>query len=180
LTHSLQHKGLSKILGLEYEIQYKRGSENIVADALSRRVHANEEMEALALTEVNPQCVEEVKESYTGDSWAQQVLTQFANGIDLPHQVTVHCGIIRKQGKLYVGNNQGWRGKMMQVLHNSSIGGHSGNLGTYQRVKRNFYWPGLKMDVLTHVQGCDVCQMNKGEHVSSLGLLEPIPIPNGA
>jgi Integrase zinc binding domain len=180
LTHSLQHKGLSKILGLEYEIQYKRGSENIVADALSRRVHANEEMEALALTEVNPQCVEEVKESYTGDSWAQQVFTQFANGIDLPHQVTVHCGIIRKQGKLYVGNNQGWRGKMMQVLHNSSIGGHSGNLGTYQRVKRNFYWPGLKMDVLTHVQGCDVCQMNKGEHVSSLGLLEPIPIPNGA
>jgi RNase H-like domain found in reverse transcriptase len=54
LTHSLQHKGLSKMLGLEYEIQYKRGNENIVADALSRRVHANEEMKALAITEVTP------------------------------------------------------------------------------------------------------------------------------
>jgi len=35
-TH-LQRKGVSKLLGLDYIIQYKKGKENIVADALSRR-----------------------------------------------------------------------------------------------------------------------------------------------
>jgi len=34
--------------------------------------------------------------------------------------------------------------------------------------------------VIYAVRQCDTCQMNKGEHVASPGLLEPIPIPNGA
>jgi hypothetical protein len=69
---------------------------------------------------------------------------------------------------------------MIQVLHDSSIGGHSGILGTYQRVKKLFTWPGLRQTVMTHVGSCEICQMNKAERVPSPGLLEPIPIPEGA
>ena len=37
LTTIVQHKWLTKLLGLDYEIQYKKGVENIVANVLTRR-----------------------------------------------------------------------------------------------------------------------------------------------
>lgn len=37
LTTSIQHKAFVKLMGLQYKIQYKKGVENIVADALSRQ-----------------------------------------------------------------------------------------------------------------------------------------------
>lgn len=37
LTTLVQQKWLSKMLGFDYVIQYKKGKDNVVADALSRK-----------------------------------------------------------------------------------------------------------------------------------------------
>jgi Integrase zinc binding domain len=68
-----------------------------------------------------------------------------------------------------VGAHNHWRGKLVKSLHDSSLGGHFGILGTYQRVKRLFTWP--KEGVIQHVQNYDICQLNKGELVLVPGLL---------
>jgi hypothetical protein len=44
---TLQHKGLSKLLGLDYTIEYKKRVENKVDDALSRVEGQNRELIAL-------------------------------------------------------------------------------------------------------------------------------------
>jgi RNase H-like domain found in reverse transcriptase len=50
LTHSLQHKGLCKLMGLDYVIHYKKGTKNRAADALSRRSSATNTTEINAVT----------------------------------------------------------------------------------------------------------------------------------
>jgi RNase H-like domain found in reverse transcriptase len=50
LTHSLQHKGLTKLLGLDYTISYKKGVENKAADTLSRRDVPGENGALMAVT----------------------------------------------------------------------------------------------------------------------------------
>ena len=58
-------------------------------------------------------------------------------------------------------------------LHTSPLGGHSGFLKTYHRVKKDFFWDGLKLDIQNFVAECLVCQQNKVETIKTLGLLQP-------
>lgn len=48
---------------------------------------------------------------------------------------------------------------------------------TYQRLKRGFYWPGMKSDIKTYILECNTGHQNKYETLSPLGLLQPLPIP---
>jgi Integrase zinc binding domain len=143
-------------------------------------MHNAEEGTLEAVTALNPHWVEELKDSYQGDDWAKEMLELHRQKSDLPDGILVHCGVIRKHNRIYVGRHGDWRAKMVMVLHSSATGGHSGILGTYQRVKKLLTWPKLKDEVVKQVQQCDICQLNKEEHLSSPGLLEPISIPNGA
>jgi hypothetical protein len=62
--------------------------------------------------------------------------------------------------------------------HTSPVGGHSGFLKTYHRVKKDLFWDGLKTDVQRFVAECLVFQQNKVETIKTLGLLQPLAIPS--
>jgi Integrase zinc binding domain len=81
---------------------------------------------------------------------------------------------------LYVGSTNKQRCKIITWMHDSYVGGHSGMLGTYQRAKGKFCWPMMKEKIVTHVRGCEICQLNKHETKSPPKLLEPIAIPEVA
>jgi hypothetical protein len=55
--------------------------------------------------------------------------------------------------------------------------GHSGFTKTYGRVKRSFFWDGMKQDIYNFVIECEVCQCNKGETVKSPGTIQLLLIP---
>ncbi|XP_026383778.1 uncharacterized protein LOC113279293 [Papaver somniferum] len=80
--------------------------------------------------------------------------------------------------RLYVGSSSTTKSKILNSLHCSAVGGHSGMQATYIRAKSYFFWPGMKKDILLYVSTCDVCQRNKGEHTFPSGLLQPLPIPD--
>ncbi|XP_019246493.1 PREDICTED: uncharacterized protein LOC109226149 [Nicotiana attenuata] len=70
---ALQQKGLTKLLGLDYEVQYKKGEENKVADAFSRR--QEEDSTLLAISIAQATWLQEVSQSYENDPIALQIVS---------------------------------------------------------------------------------------------------------
>lgn len=57
------------------------------------------------------------------------------------------------------------------------VGGHSGELKTYLRLAKVWYWAGMKQDVAEYVQRCVVCLQQKVSQQLPAGLLQPLRIP---
>jgi hypothetical protein len=56
----------------------------------------------------------------------------------------------------------------------SPVGGHSGFLKTYHRIKKEVFWDGLKIDVQMFVAEFLVFQQNKVKTIKTPGLLKPL------
>lgn len=69
---------------------------------------------------------------------------------------------------------------ILESLHSSAIGGHSGVQATYHLIRKLFAWTGLKQDVKRFVDQCSICKQAKAEHVRYPRLLQPLPAPDHA
>jgi hypothetical protein len=78
---------------------------------------------------------------------------------------------------LYLSKQSKLKSTVLSELHATPTAGHSRFTKTYDRVKRSFFWDGMKQDIHNFVTECDVCQRNKGETIKSLGTLQPLLIP---
>lgn len=58
----------------------------------------------------------------------------------------------------------------------TTLGGHIGIHKTHVRVKKKFFWHGLRSDVRAYVRECDTCRRNKIKTLHPMGLLQPLPI----
>jgi hypothetical protein len=123
--------------------------------------------------------IQEVINSYITDADAQRRLTELAIQSPDEHGYELHQGIIRFQGRVWVGSNSALKTKLISAFHSSAVRGHSGADATYQRVKRLFAWPGLKSQITDFVRQCDICQHSKHSTASPAGLLQPLPVPTG-
>ncbi|KAL0355639.1 UNVERIFIED_CONTAM: hypothetical protein Sradi_4010800 [Sesamum radiatum] len=148
----------------------------MAVDALSRVEH-----EAIysEITIIIPNWVTDVK-SYEGDTEFQPIIqAKMVNNSAHP-TFTLQGGVLRKNSKICVGKGTGLRQKLISTFHDTALGGHSGIMGTYQRLKGMFHWLKMKEDVFQWVQTCDVYQCSKADHAPYPGLLQPLPIPNQA
>jgi hypothetical protein len=95
----------------------------------------------------------------------------------MPH-FTLSGGVLRYKNKDWIGNNEPLQVQILTALHASTVGGDSGFLVTYRRMKQMFAWKGMKATTLDFVQACQVCQQAKPNLSRYLGLLAPLPVPN--
>jgi len=72
LSFPSQHLWLTKLLGFDYEIEFRSGRENIAADALSR-ISSNE-LHALTLSTIEAPVLENIKQLWQEDNRIQAII----------------------------------------------------------------------------------------------------------
>ena len=159
------------LAGYDFELKYKPGKQNVVADALSRRAHL-----AVMHVVVDTNILPTLKGAYHGDEYAQKCLRSFANGEKVAH-LSLKDGVIYfKQQRLYVP--QVVRKEVMYECHDTLWAGHPGGDKTMEMLTRRYFWPHMDKEVEAYVRGCQVCQQDKAERCKPAGLLQPLSIPN--
>jgi hypothetical protein len=163
------------MLGYDFEIIYKKGKENMVADALSRKY---EDVEALlsALSIIHHYWIIEARDEWKNDPSVWKLIQQLQKDPSVSNTFVWNNNSLWYKDRLYIYKESQLKQKVLMELHTSPIGGHSGFLKTYHRVKKEFFWEGLKNDVQRFVAECLVCQQNKVETVKTSGLLQPLNI----
>ena len=155
---------------------YKKGVLNRAADALSRKPSSGEEL--FAVSAVQPLWLDAVRESYAGDSTAQEILAKLAVDPNASTHFTLRGGLLRYDGRIWVGPNEHLQQQLLAAFHDSPQGGHSGFPVTYRHVQTLFKWPRMKSMVREYIKQCHTCQQAKPERLPPAGPLLPLPIPS--
>ncbi|KAD7479936.1 hypothetical protein E3N88_03072 [Mikania micrantha] len=175
ITTPLQQTWLAKLMGYDYEISYKKGVDNVVADGLSR-------VEGLALFEmgvssIDSMLLQRIKEIWNSDMQLQAVIKQVGAGHQVKN-VSWDGQLLKKKNKVWIGNDEQLKNDIMVLFHASPLGGHSGFRPTLQKIKSLFYWKGCSKQVRLFIKECSECQRAKYEPIANPGLLQPLPVPN--
>ena len=65
------------------------------------------------------------------------------------------------KGKNYIPKDQELHQDVVKMFHDHETAGHPGELETYNAIRQNYWWPGLRTFIKNYVQGCGICQQFK-------------------
>ena len=166
-----QQKWIEKITAYDMEILHKKGKDNTVADALSRK---DEEIQVFAVSLIVPKWLDEIRMEYAKN----QEVSSIINNLSQHPKFEWKNDILWYKGRIYLSPNSRFKSKVLQEAHDCPVVGHVGFLKTYYNARQTFFWKGMNTNIQKYVAKCDIFQRNKNENISTPGLLHPLHIPN--
>lgn len=146
---------MGKLFGFDFSIEYKTGSTNIVADALSccdidKLCHAHDTNLVLVSLKA------ELKAGQRPAPWS------------------LISGLVVLQGYLYILPASVVLSELLITAHDD---GHEGAQRTLHRLHRDFHSPNIHKVVQDYIRAYVTCKGYKSEHLHPAGLLLPLPVP---
>lgn len=166
-----------KLAALKFKVQHIRGTQNILADALSRMFHeAGTTDEGGMVTSVLlefPLAFSDILSHQMEDDELRDIIQRLQSGEDrTPYFLSkgALCCRARRQGPRLVLPS-----KLIPMVfayyHDSPIGGHLGIHKTITRIRKEFIWRGMDRDIAERVRNCRLCGLSKPAQNTKYGLL---------
>ncbi|XP_058733853.1 uncharacterized protein LOC131605523 [Vicia villosa] len=170
-----QQKWAAKMQGFSFEIFYKPGKTNSVADALSRKPEETSLMFAISST--IPTFLSHLQQYYTENKTGQDFVTKCLNNQKMQTHFEFKQGLLYFKNRIFLPDDLEFRASMLKECHSTPSAGHSGLKPTLARISATFSWPGIARDVKHYVRCCSSCQHNKYLTTKKQGMLQPLEIP---
>ncbi|GKD40675.1 retrotransposon-related protein [Tanacetum coccineum] len=164
-TTPAQVKWLPKLMGFDYEISYKKGSENVAVDALSRLSNAGELLQMVA-TSLTADVYQRIVNGWLTDDKIKGIIQGLQTGTKITKHYEWSSQQLLKKGKLFIGEDSQLKHELFKHFYEGSQGGHSGVQATLKRMKLLQPLP-IPKKVWTHISMdfVDGLPMSKGKSV---------------
>ena len=107
-------------MGYNFEIHYKQGKDNVVADALSRV--SSSELLHMVLSQAHTGFYDSLKLLWETDTNLRKIIADLQAKSSSHPQFTYTNEELRRKGKLVVGNDKDVKLHIFKWLHDSAIG----------------------------------------------------------
>ncbi|CAK9832692.1 Transposon Ty3-I Gag-Pol polyprotein [Anthophora retusa] len=169
-------------------IKYAPGKSNVVADTLSRPPCTDETIATCPICIVSvdlpSQGPANIRQEQLLDPEVRKIIETLENGT--PEETTQWAtrGYLLSQGVLYRYTQDDdseeaqlvvpaqERINILKEYHDAPTAGHYGIEHTLRKIRRKYYWPGMRTSVIQHVKTCLSCQRYKASNLKPAGLLQ--------
>lgn len=164
-----------RISSFRFQVKHIRGSDNGVADALSRMFSEQEQEGQVAaiLTEV-PELFCNLPQKQVEDDYWGPIYKRVKDG-EAQSDYELCRGILCKKqsgSRRCFCIPKGLAEMVIKYFHDSVVSGHLGFSKTLNRVREKMFWPGMYTDVKRYVASCEACKWAKPDVGGRAGLLQ--------
>lgn len=176
----MSHKDLSgrlarwslKLQSFDFEIEHKKGSANVVPDALSRAF-----AEELTTDNANVTAIDLESPEFLSTEYLELKGVVEKNQARLPDLKIDGPHVFKRTAvddldhpletppwKLWVPT--ALRHRLVKGAHNPPLSSHRGFAKTLEKIRRLYYWPGMSDDARNYVAKCDTCKETKAPNTT--------------
>jgi hypothetical protein len=163
---------VSKLFGYDLTVEYRSGKLNGAADALSHR--AEEVATVNAISVLTFELFDKLRLESESDPQVAAICVKLLVG-EAQEGWTLQEDLLLFRGKIFLPDAASLWPQLLSFAHDS---GHEGIEKKVNCLRASFYNQHILRRVHEYVQGCEVCQRNKTEHLHPAGLLQPLPVPS--